>query len=422
MWERLKDGRLTLVEEGVTALQFMKKRIRSLSLNGDDDPFYVADLNDVIEKHWRFLQQLPRVRPFYAVKCNSSIEVLQVFAALGTGFDCASKAEIKMILGMGLPATDIIYANPCKQPSHIRYAAKHGVNRMTFDCESELEKIPENHPDAEMILRIHTDDEGSVSCLSKKFGALVEICEHLLKRAKSLNVLVTGVSFHIGSGSSNPHSFHQCIADARRLFDVGNKLGHKMRVLDIGGGFPGHPDFQPGFEEFSAVIAESLDQYFPSTEDVQIIAEPGTYYMCSAFTCAINIITKKENYVKAADGKDTRKLSYYLNDGLFGSFLFYELYKKEIRLVPVVDKVILPSAERFPSTLWGPCCTEKDMILEEVDLPELEVGDWLIFQNMGAYHISMATVFCGFRPPRVHYILSKDKWMIFERQCSKLSY
>ncbi|XP_063807331.1 antizyme inhibitor 2-like [Pseudophryne corroboree] len=412
----MQNGSVTLVEEGESPLQFMKKRIRSLSLNGDDDAFYVADLNNVIQKHWRFLQQLPRVRPFYAVKCNNGIEVLQVLAALGTGFDCASKTEIKMILGMGVPATDIIYANPCKQPSHIRYAAKHGVNRMTFDCESELEKISENHPDAEMILRIHADDEGSTSCLSKKFGAPVQICEHLLKRAKSLNVVVTGVCFHIGSGSSNPQSFHQCIVDARRLFDIGNKLGHKMRVLDIGGGFPGHPDFQPRFEEFAAVIAESLDQYFPRTEDVEVIAEPGTYYVCSAFTCAINIITKKEDYVKAADGKDRRELSYYLNDGLFGSFLSTKIYKKDIRPVPVVEKDILPSAELFPSKLWGPCCTEKDVILKEVDLPELEMGDWIIFQNTGAYYSAMSTIFNGFFPPTVHYILCKDKWMIFEKK------
>ncbi|XP_063807324.1 antizyme inhibitor 2-like [Pseudophryne corroboree] len=412
----MKDGSVTLVEEGVSVLQFMKKRIKSLSVNGDDDAFYLTDLNDVIQKHWRFLQQLPRVRPFYAVKCNSSIEVLQVLAALGTGFDCASKTEIKMILGMGVPATDIVYANPCKQPSHIRYAAKHGVNRMTFDCESELEKISENHPDTEMILRICTDDKGSIACLSKKFGAPLEICEHLLKIAKSLNVLVTGVSFHIGSGSSNPQTFHQAIADARRLFDIGNKLGHQMRVLDIGGGFPGHPDFRPRFEEFAAVIAESLDQYFPSTEDVEIIAEPGRYYVCSAFTLAANIITKKEEYVKEADGKVRRQLAYYLNDGLYGSFLNTFIRKEDKSLKPTLLKDILPSAERFPSKLWGPCCTEKDMILEEVALPELEVGDWIIFQNMGAYHQTMATTFNGFLPPPVHYILSKDQWMIFENQ------
>ncbi|XP_063807325.1 ornithine decarboxylase-like [Pseudophryne corroboree] len=422
MWERMKDGSLTLVEEGVTALQFMKQRIRSLSLNGDDDAFYVADLNDVIQKHCRFLQQLPRVRPFYAVKCNSSIEVLQVLAALGTGFDCASKTEIQMILGMGVPATDIIYANPCKQPSHIRYAAKHGVNRMTFDCESELEKIPENHPDAELILRIHTDDEGSICCLSKKFGASIQTCEHLLKRAKSLNVLVTGVSFHVGSGSRNPQTFHQCIADARLLFDVGNKLGHKMRVLDIGGGFPGNPDFQPTFKEFAAVIAESLVQYFPSTEDVEVIAEPGTYYVCSAVTGALNIVTKKVDNVKGADEKDRRQLSYFLNDGLYGSFLKFKICKEYNFPKPIVEKDILPSAERFPSKLWGPCCTEKDVILEEVDLPELEVGDWIIFQNMGAYCMAQRSTFNGFLPPPVHHILGKDKWTLFEKQMHRLSH
>ncbi|XP_075054685.1 ornithine decarboxylase-like [Mixophyes fleayi] len=397
------------VEEETSALQFMKKKIHSLFVNqGDEDAFFVADLNDVIQKHLRFLQELPRVRPFYAVKCNSSDEILQVLAALGTGFDCASQDEIKMILGMGVPATDIIYAHTCKQPSHIRYAAKHGVNRMTFDCESELVKVAKNHPTAEMILRISTDDDGSISCLNKKFGAPLEICAYLLKVAKSLHVMVTGVSFHVGSGSGNPQSFHQCIGDARRLFDIGNTLGHKMKVLDIGGGFPGNPDFHPRFEEFTAVIVQSLDQYFPSKEDVEIIAEPGRYYVCSAFTLAVNIITKKEGYVKGADGKERRKLSYYLNDGLLGSFLHYNLCREDKSLKPTVEKDVLPSAERFPSKLWGPCLTEKDVLFEEIDLPELEMGDWILFQNMGAYHMTLRTTFNGFPSPNVQYILGKE--------------
>ncbi|XP_075054681.1 antizyme inhibitor 2-like [Mixophyes fleayi] len=408
-WKRMGESSVTLVEEETSALQFMKKKIHSLSVNqGDEDAFFVADLNDVIQKHLRFLQELPLVRPFYAVKCNSSDEILQVLAALGTGFDCASQTEIKMILGMGVPATDIIYANPCKQPSHIRYAAKHGVNRMTFDCESELVKVTKNHPAAEMILRISTDDTGSIACLSKKFGAPLGICEHLLKLAKSLHVMVTGVSFHIGSGSSNPQSFHQCIGNARRLFDIGNTLGHKMKVLDIGGGFPGHPDFQPRFEKFTAVIVESLDQYFPSKEDVEIIAEPGRYYVSSAFTLATNIITKKDYYGKGADGKERRKLSYYLNDGLFGSFLYSNIFREEKSIKPTVVKDMLPLAECFPSKLWGPCCTEKDILFEEIELPELEMGDWIIFQNMGAYHMTLRTIFNGFPSPNVNYILSKE--------------
>ncbi|XP_068122775.1 ornithine decarboxylase-like isoform X2 [Hyperolius riggenbachi] len=356
------DSSLTLVEDGTTALNFLKETIKS-SLN----------------------------------------------------------AEINMILGMGIPAADIIYANTCKQVSHIRHAAAHGVTRMTFDCESELEKVAENHPNAEMILRIKTDDAGSFSCLSRKFGAPLENCEHLLRVAKSLNVSVTGVSFHMGAGNDNLQGFHQAIGNARHLFDLGNQLGHKMRVLNIGGGFPGHPDFKPTFEEFAAVIVGSLEQYFPREEEVEVIAEPGRYYVTSAFTIAVNITTKKEKWAEDSDGRNRRELSYYLNDGLFGSFLVCKMFDKEIRLKPIVEKDCLPSAESFPSTLWGPCCTDKDIVMEDVDLPELEVGDWIFFPNMGAYYVSIHTVFNGFLAPTLSCIISKSLWPLLEPQWHKLT-
>ncbi|XP_068120800.1 ornithine decarboxylase-like isoform X2 [Hyperolius riggenbachi] len=409
VWRLMRDSTLTVVEDGITALDFLKEKTKD-SLNDDKDAFFVADLDDVARKHWRFMEGLPRVRPYYAVKCNDNPEILRTLAVLGTGFDCASKAEISMILGMGIPATDIIYANTCKQASHIRHAAAHGVTRMTFDCESELEKVADNHPNAEMILRIRTDDNGSVSCLSKKFGAPLENCEHLLKLAKSLNVFVTGVSFHMGSGTSKTEGFRQAIGNARHLFDVGNKLGHKMRVLDIGGGFPGHPDFKPVFEE-----------YFPEEEGVEIIAEPGQYYVTSAFIGALSVTTKKQEMVIGLDGKSKRKLSYYMNDGLFGSFLLSKLYKKEMRLKPFLEKDWLPSTECFPSTLWGPNCTEKDVIMKNVDLPELEVGDYIFFPHMGAYYPTVYTVFNGFLPPPVFCIVSKDLWSSMKKQWKKLA-
>lgn len=60
-------------------------------LQDDRDAFYVCDLGDVLKKHLRWTRALPRVTPFYAVKCNDSRAVVMTLASLGTGFDCASK-------------------------------------------------------------------------------------------------------------------------------------------------------------------------------------------------------------------------------------------------------------------------------------------------------------------------------------------
>ncbi|XP_069837128.1 ornithine decarboxylase-like [Dendropsophus ebraccatus] len=403
---------VTIVKEGMSVVEFIQNKTDSLGPD-NQDAFYVADLYDVVNKYHNFCKELSRVKPFYAVKCNSSKLVLQTLAILGTGFDCASKVEIDLVLSLGVPADDIVYANTCKQPSHIRHAAKNGVLKMTFDCESELLKVAENHPAAEMILRIVTNDTDSVSVLSKKFGACLPKCEGLLKLANILNLQVVGVSFHIGSKSKRPETFSWAIADARYVFDLGRKFGHAMRLLDIGGGFPGDDNFQPAFSEFTAVINKALDQYFPNKEEVEIIAEPGRYFVASAFTAALNIIGKKEDYFTDIDGKEQRKLSYYLNDGAFGTFRLDELRGKGVKLKPLKD--YQHAQKHFPSILWGPCCTDHDIITEEVSLPELEIGDWIIFSNMGAYSLSVTSTFNGFHHPAVYYPLRKDKITITQK-------
>jgi ornithine decarboxylase len=91
---------------------------------------------------------MPRVVPHYAVKCNDNEVVLKTLVALGTSFDCASKAEINKMLDLGASPERIIFANPTKPESHICYAAKCGVKTMTFDCDFELRKIKAFCPDA----------------------------------------------------------------------------------------------------------------------------------------------------------------------------------------------------------------------------------------------------------------------------------
>lgn len=85
--------------------------------------------------------------------------VLEVLATFGIGFDCASKNEIQKVLNLGVDKSRIIYANPNKFISHIRYAAEMDIRVMTFDNESELHKIQKYFPNARYVINI--------TCLSK---------------------------------------------------------------------------------------------------------------------------------------------------------------------------------------------------------------------------------------------------------------
>ena len=93
------------------------------------DAFYVVDLAEVARKHAEWSAALPRVRPFYAVKCNDDPQIVRTLAALGTGFDCASKTEISMVLSTGVKPEDVIFAHPAKQvgPPHAHWLGSHGM-------------------------------------------------------------------------------------------------------------------------------------------------------------------------------------------------------------------------------------------------------------------------------------------------------
>jgi ornithine decarboxylase len=209
--------------------------IRDTIINGNcEDAFYVVDIQDILRKHKNWLLKMPRVQPFYAVKCNSTPIVLELLASLGIGFDCASKAEIDSILSLGVSPNNIIYANPCKTKSFIQHAANVGVDVMTFDNELELYKIRQFHPNARMVLRIKVDDSHSVCRLGLKFGADIERVPHLLQVAKNIGVNIIGCSFHVGSGCESADAYTDAISNAKYVFELGRQLGFDMTLLDIG--------------------------------------------------------------------------------------------------------------------------------------------------------------------------------------------
>ena len=311
--------------------------------------------------------------------------MLRLLAGLGTGFDCASKAEIEQVLNLGVDPSRIIYAQPCKTKSYVRFAAERGVKQMTFDNSDELYKIKRFFPDAELLLRILTDDSTSLCRLSDKFGASLDTTMDLLTLAKDLELNVTGVSFHVGSGASDPQSFDKAVRDARFVFDQAADVGYHLKTLDVGGGFSGDL-----FESMADVLSKALDENFPST--VRIIGEPGRYYVASAFTLACNIIARRDFRDLA-----TMEINYmlYLNDGVYGNFssLIFDHQIASPRILSKRDR----STRSTEYSLWGPSCDGIDRVTETCTLHGLlDVGDWLYFEGMGAYTRCSATKFNGF--------------------------
>ncbi|KAL0438353.1 UNVERIFIED_CONTAM: Ornithine decarboxylase [Sesamum latifolium] len=320
-----------------TLLDFIQSVIVKKQEN--KEPFYVLDLGVVASLMNRWTRNLPNVRPFYAVKCNPDASLLSAMAVHGSNFDCASRAEIEAVLS-------------------------------------------ENITDP---------DDGDASFpLGKKYGALAEEVEPLLRAAQAAQLPVVGVSFHIGSGARRADAYRTAIEAARKVFDTAARIGlPEMRLLNLGGGFTsGGQLFEAAAEKIKAAVTE----YFGSEPGLTVMAEPGRFFAESVFTLATNIIGKRVR-------GEVRE--YWINDGIYGSmnFLLFEyvpLKPTPFACTSRLENLMCGGERTYTSTVFGPTCDASDVVFTDHQLPDLQLSDWLIFPNMGSYTRALASNFNGF--------------------------
>merc|ERR1711988_141 len=378
-----------------------------------DDSFYVFDMSNTQRLFEAWHRAMPRVTPFYAVKCCPMPALIECLAANGCGFDCASAAEIQLVLDCGVTADRIIFAHPAKRPSDIRFAKEKHVLLTTFDSEIELRKIAKWNPLSKCVLRIRADDPEAGISFGIKYGAVPEEVEKLMKLAHDLGLKVVGVSFHVGSLAKSGTAFADAIKQARSAFDAATKLGHEMSVLDIGGGYVGRFNssglVQSMVEHIPASINDSLEKYFGEDSpfaSVKVIAEPGRYFAEASMHLCCHVHSLR-NRIDPTDG--TEFCDYLISDGLYGSFnaILYDGAKPRAWLLPGPNLPPLEDSLKR-STVFGPTCDSMDCVFKNVLLPQLRVGDWFLFPHFGAYTLAGATNFNGIQSacPAIVYVVS----------------
>jgi len=236
------------------------------------------------------------------------------------------------------------------------------------------------------------------------YGAHLPESVDLLRLAKQLNLNVVGVSFHVGSGAS-PGAYVAALENARIVFTKGLELGLPMKVLDIGGGFPGTDQEEISLPQISKLMRPYLDRDW---RGVELISEPGRFFCAEAQTLATQVIGKR---VRPMGGRGRGEIAaprreYYVNDGVYQSFncMFYDhsvllqeradddTFGAELSGVPQR----LEKKEKFNSAIFGQTCDGLDTIAKDILLPELRVGDWLVVPSMGAYTNGASSQFNGF--------------------------
>jgi ornithine decarboxylase len=360
-------------------------------------PLFVVDHNAVRGNYHEFKRYLPRVQAYYAVKANPDPAIIRSLYEIGASFDVASIAEFNLVYDniRNSPADTrqnfiwdkVIYSNPIKDRRTLEELDPYKP-LVAFDNAEEINKVRKHAPNAGLALRIRVPNTGSMVELSSKFGASPGEAVDLIARAFDAGLTVEGLGFHVGSQCTNFENYVQALSTSASIMEESEARGYKLKLLDIGGGFPARYDrtVRP-FRELARILSAELNRLFPKS--LEILAEPGRFMVGTTATLVAEVIGKSER-----DGKRC----YYINDGIYHTFsgILFDHCQYHLKAFKKGSKYI--------SSVFGPTCDALDTISQAEDLPDLKLGDLVYSENIGAYSHASSTCFNGFPPAKVLHI------------------
>lgn len=337
-------------------------------------------------------------RTLYAVKCNNHPAIMKTLYDAGIhAFDTASLPEIAMTREL-FPGVDCYFNHPVKGRAALEAAARvYGVRDYVVDHVSELKKIHETivpllDKPAVIEVRLTTSGDAALFNLSEKFGCSAVDAVDLLRQAKGLGFEVA-LCFHVGSQCTSPNAYAEAMKVAASVRDA---AGVTLNYLDIGGGFPAaYEQDVPPLEEYFAVIEHARKAY---GFDCPLLAEPGRALVADACSVVTQVNLRKGSAV-------------YLNEGFYGTLA--EIKLGQLRVPSdVYPRGRTHGNEQETFSLFGPTCD----CIDGVDLPfqfpaDIEEGDWIAFHRMGAYSLTLATGFNGFRTDLVVEMAGWPEWI-----------
>ena len=347
----------------------------------------------------------PEVQVSYAVKANPMPAVVQHLAGLVDAFDVASAGEMGTALDTVIPAEKGGFAGPGKTEAEITQAVAAGV---VIELESPTEaervvKIGERlgiRP--RVALRINPDFRVKSSGMRmgggpQQFGVDVEQVPDLLARLVSAEVELLG--FHVFAGSQNLDAHILCDAQRRTVdlvLSVADGLRAPVRYVNLGGGF-GIPYFEKDSPLDVGVIGENLAHLLetriaPNLPQARVVIELGRYLVGE---CGIYV-------TRVVDRKQSRGRDYVVVDGgmhhqLAASGNLGQVIRRNYPIT-VGNRVDEPPDRVL--TVVGCLCTPLDLLGEQVELPDVQIGDLIVVFQAGAYGLTASpTAFLGHAPP-----------------------
>ncbi|MFH1025572.1 MAG: type III PLP-dependent enzyme [Nitrospirota bacterium] len=382
----LRTFKVDKIHAGIVPESTLFKTLRYLDKEEIETPFLLIDKDKVREKASLIGRHIKKSRVFYAVKANPDIEILRYLNKLNMNFEIASEGELEILSSIGVKPSRIISSNPVKSLKFLRIAASYGVHSVSFDSADEVDKLAEFIPHCNVYVRLSVPNEGSEWPLSKKFGVELDEAVNLLSYARDKGLNPVGVTFHVGSQCTNIYNWNIALDKAKTLWDLAKKKGIRLKLLNIGGGYPiRYTKNVIGIEAIEKNVNSLIFERFP--RDIEVHIEPGRAVVGDAGIFVTTVIGKAKR-----DDEDWL----YLDVGVFNG-LMESVGGIKYSYIVESHKQTRP---RKQWTVAGPSCDSFDVIDKNVTLPEPQVGSLMLILSCGAYTVSYASEFNGFSIPR----------------------
>ena len=372
-------------------------------------PCYVYS-RATLERHWHAFDDAFGDYPHticYAVKANSNLAVLNLFARLGSGFDIVSRGELERVLAAGGSAGSIVFSGVGKGRDEIARALEVGIGGFNIESRAELARIVEiaaaHRTRARLSVRINPDVDArthpyiSTGLKENKFGIPVDEALAVYREAAaSPHVEVAAVACHIGSQLTSMAPFVDAFTHVLEFVDRLAAEGIVIRHLDLGGGLgvryrdesPPHP------VDYTRELVACLETHGCT---LPVTIEPGRVITANA-----GVFLTRVEYLKHGAARN-----FAVVDGAMNDLLRPALYQAWQEILPVARQPSLPEAVY---DVVGPVCESADFLGKERSLAIAE-GSILAVRSAGAYGHVMSSNYNS-RPRPAEVMVDGDRYVV----------
>ncbi len=344
----------------------------------------------------------------YAIKANSNLSVISLFAKLGAGADIVSKGELFRALKAGVDPSKIVFSGVAKKDDEIEYAIENNIMMINLESLDELEAVnrvaKRINKKARISFRVNPDVDPkthpyiSTGLKKNKFGIPYQEAVEAYREAKSMsNIEIHGIQFHIGSQLLDVKPIHDA---SKRVAELMRKLrneGILLQVVDVGGGlgivYDPENEKEPSVTEYARGIEEAFEEFPECT----IACEPGRFLVGNG-----GILVSQVVYHKTNENKNFMIVDAGMNDLLRPS-----LYNAYHRIEPLKKQ----NASKIKCDIVGPICETGDFLARDYEIENIENGEYIVVFSAGAYGFTMASNYNS-RPRGAEVLVDKDEYRV----------